>query len=192
MIGINIGGPSVKKVGNYKRCPDCDEKLLAAAVKCPKCKFRFVKKKKVYICKDCPAEISPTADRCKPCFGSYRTKRREEKKAERLQQVVSGKHVKRVFPSPSVAITSPPRSAPRPKRIIPPSKTCLYFLQLQESPNQWIRANYTIQDPSLYTKNRIAVSVKDSGDYSLDVMAHDISAEALQAGLMMVAKEINR
>jgi hypothetical protein len=44
----------------------------------------------------------------------------------------------------------------------------------------------------LYTKNRIAVSVKDSGDYSLDVMAHDISAEALQAGLMMVAKEINR
>jgi hypothetical protein len=65
------------------------------------------------------------------------------------------------------------------------TKTCFYFLQSQENPEQWEKVGHTIKDPSLYTDNRIVVSIKDK-QYRLDVLVHNISAEALQAGLEAV------
>jgi len=193
---------------NYKRCPNCDERLLAAAVKCPKCKIglrrTLLKPKKR--CTNCDTEISSSAERCKNCYNAQRVARTAEqaklqrqadeaKKAAEEAQRLADEAAQRIAEEKAAKLAEAKAQAERRvglickrrerlkaerRAIIPKSYICL--LQSSDDPCRWEPVT-VIDDAAAYTQNRITVTFNNYGGHALDVMAHNIEPEALQAGL---------
>jgi len=62
----------------------------------------------------------------------------------------------------------------------PPKDGVNFYLQTKKDPNIWKKVGVHVTD--IYTNKRIVVTAK-SGEYKLDITAHDISLAELQAGL---------